>query len=153
MSVWITPITDRTQSDVTNRTNKGFLNTSDLNRIEGNIAFLLNTLRSFQHFEQRQVRTNWIMTDIPAVEDFVRIEDNLRFLERISRANIDVPDILAIITPNSTRRITYGYINRIEEVILHLHMAMTFMAQSYRFSGTFRSGEVTILPQLSLTNI
>ena len=42
--MWITPITDRTQSDVYNKTPKGYLNISDLNRIEGNIKVLSDIL-------------------------------------------------------------------------------------------------------------
>ncbi len=74
--MWQTPIYDRTQSDINNKTSKGYLNISDLNRIEGNIAYVAEIMGvSVQKKE-------WNILSLPTSADFTRIGKNIAILEK-----------------------------------------------------------------------
>lgn len=73
--MWQTPIYDRTQSDIDNKTSKGYLNIVDLNRIEGNIEYIANLMGV-------EVTTKkWEVTSIPYSTDFDRIMNNIKILQ------------------------------------------------------------------------
>lgn len=73
--MWQTPIYDRTQSDIDNKTSKGYLNISDLNRIEGNIEYIAEIMGvSIQKKE-------WNILSLPTSADFDRIGNNIAILE------------------------------------------------------------------------
>lgn len=74
--MWIKPIYDRTLNDVMNKTPKGFLNVSDLNRIENNTAELGSLLGlDLAIF-------NWKHDSIPTSNQFQRILNNLTIIKR-----------------------------------------------------------------------
>lgn len=86
--MWQTPIYDRTQSDIDNKTAKGYLNISDLNRIEGNIAYVAEIMGvSVQKKE-------WNILSLPTSADFTRIGNNIATLEKkiIFTTYEDYPD-------------------------------------------------------------
>ena len=66
--MWISPIIDRTKSDAEYAQqhrdavveNKGAFNATDLNRIEGNIAYLAEQLRSYGYIViLESIKTDW----------------------------------------------------------------------------------------------
>lgn len=85
---WSDPVTDRTSNDIKNaikntnkkKTNpaidfeytKAYLNYTDLNRIEGNTAYLANKVSSSGDY-----KISWTMKDIPLVADRTRILLNM----------------------------------------------------------------------------
>jgi len=80
--MYTTPVTDRAQSDITNRTSKAFLNTSDWTRIYENsklvnslAAVLLNTIIAFN-----QVLTVPTTTSFPTVTDYDTMLNNIEVL-------------------------------------------------------------------------
>ncbi|MDU7339015.1 MAG: hypothetical protein E7L17_12980 [Clostridium sp.] len=72
---WITPIYDRAQSDIDNKTSKGYYNASDLNRIEQNSAYLAGV------FGVTISTRAWSRTDFPTPGEFERILSNLNTLQ------------------------------------------------------------------------
>ncbi len=44
---WISPITDRSESDVVNKTTKGFYNAEDLNRVGTDVSWLAEQLAGY----------------------------------------------------------------------------------------------------------
>ncbi len=72
---WIEPIYDRNESDITNKTSKGYLNVDDLNRIEGNISYIAELMAI-------EVTTkNWTTVSIPTSSDFQRIGNNINTIK------------------------------------------------------------------------
>ena len=52
---WIEPVINRGNADVVRKTNKGFLNFSDLNRIENDEKFISKKLKI-----TIEAKTNWV---------------------------------------------------------------------------------------------
>lgn len=84
--MWIEPIYDRIQADVdlikldpSNKNHKGVYNYTDLNRIENNCKFIMNLRNKKKVFEPVElvIKTNWKVTDIPHINDFNRIRNNI----------------------------------------------------------------------------
>lgn len=61
-------VTDRTQEDIDNRTEKAYINASDLNRIEKNTYTICGLIDIVV-----DTKTDWAVGDIPRVADFARI--------------------------------------------------------------------------------
>lgn len=70
-------IYDRTQADVTNRTQKGYYNASDLNRVESWCRYLADTLNSLGYSITISTKTNWVQTDMRTSAEMERIRTNI----------------------------------------------------------------------------
>lgn len=129
---WITPITDRKQTDVdkveeydqlgyiylTEEQKRewmqgmiGALNATDLNRIESNSQFMLNALSGDYHLD---FKTNWVMTDFVTSEDEKRILSNLETI--MISFDLDKTIELPKIPLNY-----YEKINAIENILLQMY--------------------------------
>lgn len=73
--MWQQPIYDRTSKDITDKTNKGYLNYTDMNRIEGNIEFIAELMGV------NVITKSWNVLTLPTSADFTRIISNIRKLE------------------------------------------------------------------------
>jgi len=144
---WITPITDRTAADIANRTDRGFLNVSDINRIEGNIVWLTNQLARFNIFVTISAVTNWNTTNVPVTSDFMRIRSNIDTL--ITRIRAVRPDLTANFQPTAERdfpQLGFVTVNRLEINLLLLKQLIDRMSTIYR-QASFKSGQQLFLPQ------
>lgn len=73
--MWIQPIYDRNQNDINNKTSKGYLNYTDMNRIEGNIEYISELMGV-------SVDTKtWTTLTVPTSNDFTRIKNNINILK------------------------------------------------------------------------
>ncbi|MEG1863391.1 MAG: hypothetical protein RR198_07255 [Oscillospiraceae bacterium] len=72
--MWRTPVYDRTLADVRQKNSKGYLNTSDLNRIENNIQVLSELLKS------AVVPKSWQDGEIVYLSQLKRLENNIQTL-------------------------------------------------------------------------
>ncbi len=72
---WKQPIYDRTMQDIYDKTKKAYLNVEDLNRIEGNIAYI-----GVMMAVEVETKT-WSKTSLPTAADFVRIGNNIAKLK------------------------------------------------------------------------
>lgn len=158
MAVWITPVFDRTQADVDFATAKiaewiagkatrssivtqdlkGCLNASDLNRIEGNIAFLTERLIEYGYPVSTYGKT-WERGGMPNELDVERIITNVRALVRACYTPGDSPSV-----PSSLR--DYSSVNAVEENLWLIKEIIDVMVASFRKSGTFYSGSTLCLP-------
>lgn len=107
--MWITPIFDRTQDDIDNKTPKGYLNVNDLNRIESNVQELGNIVGA-------DVSTIvWTHDTLPTRAQFDRILNNLTLIKQkwIGAITLDVPEqpINIFEKVNSIERILYDVYN------------------------------------------
>jgi hypothetical protein len=78
---WVSPIFDRELSDIQNRTNKGFFNVSDWNRINGNISEVKDLILSILGLTV--TITTLIVPDTnvhPAAEDINSLVGNIEFV-------------------------------------------------------------------------
>lgn len=158
MVVWIEPIFDRTEEDVEFAREqisrwiaeelsgspietydlKGCLNVVDLNRIEGNINYLNETLTKL-HYPPGTSSKAWERSDLPTERDVSRILNNIRLIISVYYQQQKAPEV-----PESMR--TYKDINAIEENLLLIKQLIDSMRASFQKSAAFQSGAMRILP-------
>ena len=158
MTVWIEPIFDRTEEDVEFAKEqisrwiaeelsgspietydlKGCLNVVDLNRIEGNINYLNETLAKL-HYPPGTSSKVWERRDLPTERDVSRILNNIRLIISVYYQQQKAPDV-----PESMR--TYKDINAIEENLLLIKQLIDSMRAGFQKSAAFQSGAMRILP-------
>ena len=74
-------IYDRTQSDITNKTQKGYYNYWDLNRVEEWCEYLKNELTALNYQPSTSywtyTKTNWTASDMRTQSEMLRIKNNI----------------------------------------------------------------------------
>jgi len=157
---WIEPVWQRTQADVdyaAQLNNKiarngwssltpqeqvdwaagliGCLNYWDLNRIEMDSEFLSDLLYQYGYgFGGMPVKTDWDMTDFPHSAEMERIRSNVQTL-------IGVYYSQEVSLPATLEKPDYQTINDLENVLKLMKEMIHRMEQSFRYSGTFSSGQ------------
>ena len=117
---------------------KGCLNLADLNRIEGNIAYLGELMESFSYTPNIHEK-KWNIVDLPNQNDMSRIIENIRSL------------ISAYYSPSSppslpTTMLSYSDLNAIEENLYLIKELLDCMQSSFKKVGTIKSGSNMFLP-------
>lgn len=158
MAVWIDPIFDRTDEDVTFAKEqvqawitaqltgnpietyelKGCLNLTDINRIEGNIQYLSDRLDSLHYPPGTNCKT-WTRSGMPTDRDIRRILNNVKLIISAYYQQEGVTDV-----PESMG--TYTDINAIEENLYYIKQLVDAMVGSFQKSGMFQSGAMRMLP-------
>lgn len=158
MAEWKTPIFDRTQEDVdyamhkiaewiaSNITSasivgydlKGCLNASDINRIEDNISYLAEQLKSY-HYPSDTSSKSWVVTDLPNQGDITRIINNVKSLIDSFYQHPDAPAL-----PGGMQG--YYEVNSIEENLSLIKALIDAMVNSFKKSGTIQAGGSMFLP-------
>ncbi len=136
--MWITPIIDRTISDIQNMTQKGHLNAEDLNRIEGNTQYLHEVLLGYGYSQSPITKTNWVMAEFPYIETMERMRKNTK---EIIEGYYDQPTQI----PLSIETLTWQKLNDIEKALLETKEMISKMEESSRYAGTFYVGQEVIL--------
>lgn len=87
--VYVLPyfITDRSQLDIDERTAKGFINASDMERVETNTELIAGYIAV-----PVTVKKNWKIGDLPGVSDFKRIRDNVEKIRSGYVIRADTPE-------------------------------------------------------------
>lgn len=145
---WVTPIYDRTMSDVmfalqkiqewrnsgaTNTSDlKGCFNVSDINRIENNIRYLADNLSSLYYFSNVVTKT-WGRDGLPTTSDVNRLIQNTRTLIS-SFCDNNAPELPATL-------LTITDVNSLEENLYEIKMILDGMIFSFRECDTFYCGE------------
>lgn len=158
MARWMTPVFDRTQDDVEFASQKiaewiageiignqyvvtdlkGCLNVSDINRIEGNVAYLADILTKYHYPSNVETKT-WVISGMPTEIDVKRIVDNVRELTTAYYHPIGAPNV-----PSSM--VTYRDINDIEQNLYLIKQLIDCMIGSFKICNTFKSGSKMFLP-------
>lgn len=149
MGKWISPVFDRTISDVSfaiakinewKQTGskevyelKGCLNVTDINRIENNIQYLFDELSSLYYFP-RTVSKSWDMEKLPTSDDISRIINNVKKTISAYFQTDTAPKV-----PKTM--LTYEQVNDIEENLYLIKEILDDMASYFRECGTFNCGE------------
>ena len=140
--MWVEPVYDRTPQDVAAKNKKGVLNYADLNRIEGNTEYLSDALLAHGYLGAIQlIKTDWQMTDMIYLSDMNRILANCI---RLNNGFFKQKEL-----PTTLQNPDYIKINTIEEVQQYEYDMINEVERSYRYCGTFYSGQMP-LPQLEV---
>lgn len=126
-------IFDRTQTDIEQKTSKGYYNYTDLNRIETWCEYLANLLTSYSYPVSITIKKNWNMSDLPNANDMERIRSNINAIKTAFHAYTDVPENLNYMTIEKA--------NDIEKILSEIDFLTKNMISSFRYSNTFDSGE------------
>ena len=155
---WVDPVFDRTQEDVNHALNqiaawksqsvsgtnpytndlKGCMNYSDINRIEGNMEFLGDWLRSLGYTPNTPSK-EWTQEGIPTQGECLRIIGNLNSLIGSFCQYPYAPDVPIDMN-------YYYEINAIEENLLLIKELIEIMIGSFKKCGTFQAGCKLFLP-------
>lgn len=117
---------------------KGCLNLLDLNRIEGNIAYLTERMESYSYAPNIHGK-QWSRVDMPNQNDMSRIIENIRALIGAFYPPHNPPEL-------PTTMLSYTDINAIEENLFLLKQMLDCMEGSFRKVGTIKSGSTMFLP-------
>lgn len=163
MAEWRTPVFDRTMDDVkaVDRTSadyqKGTLNADDLNRIEGNFAYLEEKLRGdaifiphiFRNCEEitlntdgtqtKTTYTDWQEHNLPWFSEINRIRANYNALVRLFLVGLGLP-VLA-----ESNYLDYREVNDWERIALVGKEMFENMEKEYRYCGMEESGGERLL--------
>lgn len=139
---------DRTEADVRNETDKGFVNYTDFNRIESDIAELETTLNAYGYIlpETLVNKTDWhyqgtlganSTDNIPTLAHMNRILHNISVLRSTYRVYPTTPA-----TPSTMEYATYQTFNDIEKILYDLWLMLHDTQTYFRQCNTFACGEV-----------
>ena len=117
---------------------KGCLNPLDINRIEGNIAYLSERFTELSYPPTVSTR-EWEKGGLPTELDVQRIVSNVRSLVSAFYQPSDAPTL-----PNSIS--SYQDINSIEKNIDLIKYLLDCMVNSFKKAGAFKCGSSTHLP-------
>ena len=137
MSVIDTLITDRTQSDVSNGTEKGYYNTSDLNRVGAAMVYLRDRLNDNGYDVDISPNVSWKEVDIPTPDDMTLYLGCLGALRAVIPLPAGTPE-----TPESMENMTYVTANDIEKILEAVDDVLTKSITFLWYSGDLYSGEV-----------
>ena len=139
-STWITPISDRVELDINSKTSKAYINVQDINRIEGNIAFIYDALNALPYDIPAQIYKIWAITGIPNTDDIARICENIKSLAdhyyippRYAR--------LAIIVQK--KALAYRDVNDIEACLAWLYNEFVTLGRNYNTHLKFKNAPLT----------
>lgn len=117
---------------------KGCLNLADLNRIEGNIAYLGELMESFSYTPNIHEK-KWNIADLPNQNDMSRIIENIRSLINAYYSPSSPPSL-------PTTMLSYSDLNAIEENLYLIKELLDCMQNSFKKVGTIKSGSNMFLP-------
>ena len=127
-------IYDRTQSDVENKTAKGYYNISDLNRVEEWCNYLAELLTGYGYPVRIETKTNWTIADFPYVSEMERIRSNVSVIKQ-AYSYVSTPAV-----PETLNKLDVEKANAIEKILANIDELIIDMEFGFRKSGTFSSG-------------
>ena len=105
-------ITDRTKDDVKNKTEKGYYNNTDLNRVETATRQIADDLTNYGYPIIIKTKNTWAMTDFPSANEMKRYLSNIDTCIR----NFGLPKEM-FKKPTDMNRLDYKSANQIEECL------------------------------------
>ena len=130
MSVIDTLIFDRTQSDITNDTDKAYIDYKDLNRVEEAVKYLSNKLDEYNYFNKVETK-EWKIDEFRKKKECERIKENYKILKQSFFYKFDIPDF---------EWETIEEANDIEKILFDINSFIIRMVFTFRYSNTFYSG-------------
>lgn len=128
--MWVTPVIDRTYSDIVNKTSKAYYNAFDFNRIEGNCKELAQMLNV-----QITTKTDWSMSDFPTASHVNRIVDNV---DKLRQAYYTYPNTPT--TPDMPIN-NYNKANALERIQNDVYKLFVANSKAYYYTGEISCGD------------
>lgn len=126
--MWKAPVYDRTLFDVQTRSQKGYINTVDLNRIENNMQVMANVLEC-------KINTRyWKDGEFIYLKDLERMRSNLQKLVTAFPLTPKSPQI------PSAPFVVYNQWNDIEKIIYDLHSLFYTNKEAVYYCGEAYTG-------------
>lgn len=130
-------ITDRTRADVETKTDKGFYNASDLNRVGAAVEYIAGRFTAIGYACPVTVKKDWLTTDAPTASQMETYRQNIATLRRQIAVMASTPE-----APASMAGLNYVKANNIEQILLDLDALIDKLIKSWCFSGELYAGEV-----------
>ena len=135
-------IYDRTELDVKNKTDKGYHNISDLNRVEEWCRYLADLLTSYNYRVDITTKTNWQLTDMRTVAEMERIRKNVALLKS---TYFNIPQNLPV--PSNLNPINISKANDIERILEDINKIIVSMEREFIHSGVACVGQNRVWQQ------
>lgn len=129
-------IYDRTELDVKNKTDKGYHNISDLNRVEEWCRYLADLLTSYNYRVDITTKTNWQLTDMRTVAEMERIRKNVALLKS---TYFNIPQNLSV--PSNLTPINISKANELERILECINNTVVNMEKQFIHSGIANAGQ------------
>lgn len=133
----ITLITDRSKMDVMKRTEKGFYNASDLNRVGAAVEYLAQRLDEYGVVVAVAPKLDWQMSDIPTAAQMVQYLADVETLRSALPVAENTPK-----APTSMSGLDWMKANAIEQILVDLDGTLNRIPLGYVYSGEIYAGEV-----------
>lgn len=144
MAEWISPIYDRTQSDIDYALSqikkgnnslelKGCFNVTDINRIENNCRYIADRLNVLKYTNTITTKT-WDIYGVPNITEVARLINNVVLLIDAYYQSPDAP-----LLPSTL--LTYEQVNSLEKNLYMIKHLIDEEENEFRFCGTFNCGE------------
>lgn len=124
---------DRMQSDVTNKTWKGYYNASDLNRVESWCKYLADELNIAGYNINITTKLNWVQTDLRTSAEMERIRTNIK-------AIMTGFHYITQIYQNANQ-FDFEKANNWEKILFEIYNLMWGMQDWYVYSGVSNSAQ------------
>ena len=116
---------------------KGAYGYTDMNRVEGAVAYIAQKLTALGFPFSPTVKINWSMEDIPTRADMLRYFGNVASL----RSQLPVYSGISV-PPSAGDRMDYTTANELEKVLLEINHMVDMIPESWIYSGEIYSEEV-----------
>lgn len=126
-------IFDRTQLDITNKTEKGRYNYTDFNRIESWCEYIANTLNSYSYSISILTKTNYSLKNKPNESDLERIRNNINTLKQAYFSFTEIPENLEYMT--------FEKANDIERILYEIEKLLSYMENNFDYCGVGGCGQ------------
>lgn len=144
MAEWISPVRDRTQSDVdyaisqiksgNNSTEfKGCFNVTDINRIENNTRYIADRLNVLKYTNSIETKL-WDMYGIPNITEVTRLINNVSKIIAAYYKPDGSPSLPSTL-------LTYEQVNNLEQMLYMIKHLIDNEENAFRYCGTFNCGE------------
>lgn len=144
MAEWISPVYNRTQSDVDYAISqikqgnslsefKGCFNVTDINRIENNSRYIADRLNVLKYTNTIETKS-WDMYGVPNVTNISRLINNVSKLMEAYYKPANSPAL-------PTTLLTYEQVNSIEKILYMIKHLIDEEENEFRYCGTFNCGE------------
>lgn len=132
-------ITDRTQMDVLMRNAKGCYGADDLNRVEGAVETLAETLAELgEHCPPLTTKTDWQLTPLFQAQQWPVQEQMERYLDNVRQLAIAYG--LEPLLPKTMERLNWQGANQIEQQLALLNEYIENQKSARRFCGAAECG-------------
>lgn len=126
-------IYDRTQQDVTDKTEKGYYNVSDLNRVESWCEYLKTELNNAGYSISFTTKTDWTTSDMRTASQMERIRTNIK---KLMTGFHYITSIYA-----TAENFDFEKANNWEKILYEIWQLMWGMTDWYVYSGVANAGQ------------